>query len=101
MEEFKRDEQISWDLEEEIWTWKRWEVVLAKGGDEFEEQDDESTPMAGSMKQSELGDKQAEPEAGARDVTGDVEKQCPIEPIASQEDITKDKMLFCFLLLYI
>ena len=90
MEEFKRGEQTRRDLDEESWTWKRREAVLAGGGDEYEDDDDESTLMARSLKQVELGNKQAELEAGVGDFTSNVGKQGPVEPIASQVDITKD-----------
>ena len=67
--------------------------MLAKGDkEEFDEEDDESTLMAESPKQTKLGDssKQAEPKVGTRDVVGDVGKQGHVEPITNQEDITKD-----------
>ena len=65
--------------------------MLNHGGDESEE-DKESALVIGSPRQAELGEgsKEAEPEAGAGDVLGDVGKQGHVEPIASQEDITKD-----------
>ena len=55
--------------------------MLAMG----DKEDDESTPMAESPKQIELGDssKQAEPEVGAGDAVGDVGKQGHVEPVAS------------------
>ena len=48
--------------------------------------------MVESLKQAELGDsfKQAEPQAGTRDVAGDAGNKKVVEPIVSQEDITKD-----------
>ena len=75
------------------------EAVLAKGKEEeLDKEDDESTPVAESLKKTELGNsfKQAEPEVGVGDVAGDVGKQEPVEPVASHEDITKDKGLFLF-----
>ena len=67
--------------------------MLAKGDkEEFDEEDDESTLMAESPKQTKLGDssKQAEPKVGTRDVVGDVGKQGPFMLVASQDDIMKD-----------
>ena len=93
MGKFKRGEHASRDPNQEIQTWEKIVVVLAKGAEEeSNEEDDESTLMAGSLKQTELGDssKKAEPKVGTGDVAGDVRKQGPVEPIASQEDITKD-----------
>ena len=91
MEEFKKGEHTSWDPDEEIQMWKRWQAMLDGGGDESEE-DEELAAMIRSPKQSELGDgsKEAKPEAGVGNVSGDVGKQGPIEHVVSQEDITKD-----------
>ena len=65
--------------------------MLDGGGDESKD-DEESVLVIRSPMHAELveGSKEAELEAGAGDVSGDVGKQGPIEPIASQEDITKD-----------
>ena len=53
MGEFKRDEHAKWDPDQEIQTWKDREAVLAKGDEEeSDEEEDESTPMAGSPKQA-------------------------------------------------
>ena len=81
--------------------------MLAKGDEESEEEEDEDepTPVVGSPRQTELRDssKQAEPEVGAGDVAGDAMAKEAVEPVVSQEDITKDWVLFffCFLGLYI
>ena len=91
--EFKRGEHASWDPNQEIKTWEKREVVLAKGEEEeSNEEEDESTPVAESPKQIELRDssKQAESEEGAGDAAGDVGKQGLVESIASHKDITKD-----------
>ena len=103
MREFKRAEHTSWDPTQEFQTWKRREVVLAVGEDET---DEEELPLVvGSSKQVELGDssKKAKPKVGAGDVAGDAVAKEDVEPIVSQEDITKDWVLFffCFLGLYI
>ena len=51
MEEFKKSEHTSWDLDQEIQTWKKRIAMLAKGDrEESEEEDDESTLMAESPK---------------------------------------------------
>ena len=92
MGEFKRGEHANWDLDQEIQTWKNREVGLAKGDEAFDEEEDESTPMAESPKQAELGDssKQAEHEVGAEEIVVDAEPKELVEPVASQVDITKD-----------
>ena len=41
MEEFKKGEHASWDPDQEIWTWKKRDAVLARGGDESREEDEE------------------------------------------------------------
>ena len=87
MKEFKKGEHTSWDPYEEIRTWKRWQAVLDGGGDASEE-DEESVPVIGSPKLTEVGDssKQSLLEVGA----GDVGNKGHIEPFVSQVDITKD-----------
>lgn len=50
MEEFKRDEHASWDLDQEIKTWKKREAVLATGEDESDADEEEEAPAAGSPK---------------------------------------------------
>ena len=93
MGEFKRGEHASWDPDQEIQTWEKRVAVLAKGDEEeSDEKDDESTLIVESPKQIELGDssKQAKLEVGAGDVTGNVGKQGLVEPIVSEENITKD-----------
>ena len=59
---------------------------------EDEEDEDEPTPIAWSPKQTELGEssKQAEPMEGAGDAAGDADNIEAVEPVVSQEDITKD-----------
>ena len=97
MGEFKRGEQTSWDLDEEIRTWKRKEAVLTGGGDGKESKEDEElTPILGSLKHAELGDssKQVGPEAGCGEVRGDMGEQGPAEPIVSHEDITMHYLPF-------
>ena len=95
MGEFKRGEQTSQDPDEQIWTWKIREALVAAGGDgeeSEEKEEEESTPIAGSLKHAKLGDssKQARAKAGAGDVLGDMGEQGPAEPVASHEDITRD-----------
>ena len=50
MEEFKRGEHASWDLDQEIKTWKKREAVLAVGEDESDAEEEEEAPAAGSPK---------------------------------------------------
>ena len=69
--------------------------MLAKGDEEeFDEEDDESTPMAQGPKQAEHGDssKQAEPKEGTRNVAGDAWLKDPVETVVNHEDITKDQI---------
>ena len=68
------------------------EATLARGEEEEETDDDESTPMVESPKHVELGEssKQAEPKAGTGDMAEDVGPKEPVGPMVSQEDITKD-----------
>ena len=57
-----------------------------------EEEEDESTPVVGSLMYVELGDssKQVYPEAGIGGVAGDAGLKEPTKPVVSHEDITKD-----------
>ena len=61
---------------------------MAKGDEESNEEEDESTLVVGSPMHVELWDssKQVDPEVG----TGDVGTKGSVEPVMSQEDITKD-----------
>ena len=65
--------------------------MLAKCDEESDEED-ESTLMAESPKQAELGNssKQAEHKAWTEEMVIDVGPKEPVEPVVSQEDITKD-----------
>ena len=92
MGEFKRGEHATWDSDQEIQTWKTREAMLAKGDEgESDEEEDESTLMGESPKQVEVGDSssQAERKAGTEEMVMDVGLKESIEPIMSQEDITK------------
>ena len=93
MGEFKRCEHANWDPDEEICTWRRREAMRARDGEGSKEEDKEEPALvAGSPKSKELGDssKQVKPDAGAKEAAGDAEVQGPVEPVVSQEDITKD-----------
>ena len=90
MEEYKKGKHASWDLDQEIQTWKKREVLLAAGEDATDEKDEdaeESATAVGSPKQVELGvgPEQVEPDAGAKEVA--VESG---EKAASLEDIVGD-----------
>ena len=65
---------------------------MAKGDEESDEEEDELTPMAGSPIHVKLGDssKQIKPKAGSGDVASDAGIKGYVEPVMSQEDITKD-----------
>ena len=64
--EFKRGEYISWDLDEEIWTWEKRIAVLAGDGDYSEEEgDEELAPAVVSLKH-------VEPDTGAMDAAADI-----------------------------
>ena len=61
--------------------------MLANGDEEeSDEENDKSTLMAESLKQTELREipKQAEPEVGTGNIASDVGKQGPVKCIASQ-----------------
>ena len=69
------------------------EAVLAMSDVEFEEEEeDELAPVAGSPMNAELGEssKQVEPEARDGDVAIDARNKEVVEPVVSQEVITKE-----------
>ena len=77
-----------------VWIWKMREAVLAGAKIESKDEKDEDEPplIARSLKQTELGEssKQAEPTEGVGDVAGDTDNIEVVEPVMSQEYITKD-----------
>ena len=92
MGKFKRGKHSNWDPDPEIQTRKDREAVLAKCDEDFNEEEEESTPVAGSPMHAKLRDssKQLKPKAGTGDVVGDAGSKGSVEPVVSQEDITKD-----------
>ena len=87
MEEFKRAEHASWDLDQEIETWKKREVVLAAGEEKSNAEEEEEAPAAGSPKTQEMvtDPEHVEPDAGAEPVAPE-----PEDAAASAEDIAQD-----------
>ena len=89
MEEYKKGEHASWDLDQEIETWKKRDAMLAAGEEATDEEEDEeeSTLAVGSPKQVEMGvgPERVEPDTRAKEVAVDIEEQA-----ASPEDITRD-----------
>ena len=86
MTEFKMGKHSSWNPDEEIQTWEKRAAVLA-GGEVFDDEEEMSAPVVGSLKQVELavGHEQVEPDEGAKDAAvGSREKS------TSHEDITTD-----------
>ena len=102
MKDFKADQHVSRDPNQEIQTWKNREAVLARGEDEEETDEDESTSMADSPKQAVLREssKQVEPEVWIGDMAKDAGPKEPVDPMVSQDDITK-LGLYLFFYLYI
>ena len=65
--------------------------------------EDELTPMVESPKKAELREssKHAEPKVGTEEMVVDVGLKEPVNPVVSQEDITRDYTFIYFFCIYL